>query len=60
MDKKKDEEESDEMERIVNKYVERERKLEKERKKIIEGEMRINKGIEMEIDRCVEKIEWLK
>lgn len=60
MDKKKDEEERDEMERIVNKYVERERKLEKERKKIIEGEMRINKGIEMEIDRCVEKIEWLK
>lgn len=52
--------ERDELAKIVHKYVESDSPYETAKQNLIDGAMRINQGLALSLDSCVEQLEWFK
>lgn len=60
VDKTADDAERDALAKIVHKYVQKDSPFEQAKQNLIEGAMRINKGLALALDSCVEQLEWFK
>ncbi|EFM55562.1 ABC transporter, periplasmic substrate-binding protein [Brucella inopinata BO1] len=60
VDNKTDDAERDALARIVHKYVESDSPFDAARQNLIDGAMRINPGLALALDSCVEQLDWFK
>lgn len=60
VDNKTDDAERDALARIVHKYVESDSPFDTARQNLIDGAMRINPGLALALDSCVEQLDWFK
>ena len=60
VDKTADAAEVDALAQIVHKYVESDSPAEVAKQNLIDGSMRINQGLALSLDSCVEQLEWFK
>ncbi|MDL2402568.1 ABC transporter substrate-binding protein [Rhizobium mayense] len=60
VDKTADDGERDALAKICYKYVESDSPYEVAKQNLIEGAMRINKGMAISLDSCIEQLEWFK
>uniref|UniRef100_UPI0031015538 ABC transporter substrate-binding protein n=1 Tax=Neorhizobium sp. EC2-8 TaxID=3129230 RepID=UPI0031015538 len=60
VDKTSNDEERDAIAKIVYKYVEKDSPYDVAKQNLIEGAMRINKGLALSLKSCVEQLEWFK
>jgi NitT/TauT family transport system substrate-binding protein len=60
VDKTSNDEERDALAKIVHKYVEKDSPFDAAKQNLIEGAMRINKGMNLSLKSCVEQLEWFK
>jgi len=60
VDKTADDAERDALAKICYKYVEKDSPYDVAKQNLIEGAMRINKGMALSLDSCVEQLEWFK
>lgn len=60
VDKTADDAERDALAKICYKYVESDSPYDVAKQNLIEGAMRINKGMAISLDSCVEQLEWFK
>nr|CAD6595556.1 ABC transporter substrate-binding protein [Rhizobium sp. Khangiran2] len=60
VDKTADDAERDALAKIVHKYVESDSPFEQAKQNLIDGAMRINQGLALSVDSCVEQVEWMK
>lgn len=60
VDKTADAAEIDALAQIVHKYVESDSPAETAKQNLIDGAMRINQGLALSLDSCVEQLEWFK
>ncbi|MGF9691764.1 ABC transporter substrate-binding protein [Rhizobium sp. 0TCS1.26] len=60
VDKTTDEAERNALAKLVHKYVEKDSPEDVARQNLVEGAMRINKGLALSLGSCVEQLEWFK
>jgi len=60
IDKTADDAEVDALAKIVHKYVESDSPFETAKQNLIDGAMRVNEGLALSLDSCVEQLEWFK
>jgi NitT/TauT family transport system substrate-binding protein len=60
VDKTADAAEVDQLAQIVHKYVESDSPAEAAKQNLIDGAMRINQGLALSLESCVEQLEWFK
>ncbi|KGE00207.1 ABC transporter substrate-binding protein [Rhizobium sp. YS-1r] len=60
VDKTSNDEERDAVAKLVHKYVEKDSPYDVAKQNLIEGAMRINKGLALSLKSCVEQLEWFK
>ncbi|KEQ05313.1 ABC transporter substrate-binding protein [Pseudorhizobium pelagicum] len=60
VDKTADAAEVDALAKIVHKYVESDSPADVAKQNLIDGSMRINQGLALSLDSCVEQLEWFK
>ncbi|MCK8779501.1 ABC transporter substrate-binding protein [Rhizobium sp. NTR19] len=60
VDKTASAEEQDALAKLVYKYIEKDSPYEVAKQNLIEGAMRINKGLALSLNSCTEQLEWFK
>lgn len=60
VDNTADDAERDALAKIVHKYVESDSPFETARQNLIDGAMRVNEGLAISLDSCVEQLEWFR
>jgi NitT/TauT family transport system substrate-binding protein len=60
VDKTADAAEVDALAKIVHKYVESDSPADVAKQNLVDGSMRINQGLALSLDSCVEQLEWFK
>lgn len=60
VDKSSGDDERDALAKLVHKYVEKDSPFETAKQNLVEGAMRINKGLALSLKSCAEQLEWFK
>jgi NitT/TauT family transport system substrate-binding protein len=60
IDNTADDAERDALAKIVHKYVESDSPFETAKQNLVDGAMRVNEGLAIALDSCVEQLEWFK
>lgn len=60
VDNTADDAERDALAKIVHKYVESDSPFETAKQNLIDGAMRVNQGLALSLDSCLEQLEWFK
>ncbi|MBB6262538.1 NitT/TauT family transport system substrate-binding protein [Paenochrobactrum gallinarii] len=60
IDNTADDKERDDLAKIVHKYVESDSPFETAKQNLLNGAMKINEGLALSLDSCVEQLEWFK
>lgn len=60
IDNKADDAERDDLAKIIHKYVESDSPFETAKQNLIDGAMKVNEGLNISLDSCVEQLEWFK